>query len=38
MTDEPLAHEQTLRAAQDGAGDLTRLLLGFIERLSDADR
>ena len=27
MSDEPLSHEQTLRAAQDGAGDLTRLLL-----------
>ena len=32
MTDEPLAHEQTLGAAQDGAGDLTRLLLDFIAR------
>jgi xanthosine phosphorylase len=32
MTDEPLSHEQTLRAAQDGAGDLTRLLLEFIAR------
>ena len=30
MTDEPLSHEQTLRAAQDGAGDLARLLLNFI--------
>ncbi|MFZ0974870.1 MAG: purine-nucleoside phosphorylase, partial [Solirubrobacteraceae bacterium] len=34
MTDEPLSHEQTLRAAHDGAGDLTRLLLDFIPRLS----
>ncbi len=34
MTDEPLSHEQTLRAAQDGAGDLARLLLDFIPRLS----
>ncbi len=37
MTDEPLSHEQTLRAAEAGAGDLTRLLLAFIPRLSDAD-
>ena len=32
MSDEPLSHEQTLRAAQDGAGDLARLLLEFIPR------
>ena len=38
MTDEPLSHEQTLRAAEAGAGDLARLLLAFIPRLSDADR
>ena len=38
MTDEPLSHEQTLRAAEAGAGDLTRLLLDFIPRLTDADR
>jgi xanthosine phosphorylase len=39
MSDEPLSHEQTLRAAQDGAGELTRLLLEFIPRLrADADR
>ena len=37
MTDEPLSHEQTLRAAEAGAGDLTRLLLDFIPRLTDAD-
>ncbi len=37
MTDEPLSHEQTLRAAHDGAGDLTRLLLDFIPRLSSED-
>ena len=36
MTDEPLSHEQTLRAAQDGAGDMARLLLNFIPRLADA--
>ena len=39
MSEEPISHEQTLRAAQDGAGDLTRLLLEFIPRLrADADR
>jgi purine nucleoside phosphorylase len=38
MTDEPLSHEQTLRAAQDGAGDMARLLLNFIPRLADAGR
>jgi xanthosine phosphorylase len=38
MSDEPLSHEQTLRAAESGAGDLSRLLLEFIPRLSDADR
>ena len=39
MSEEPLSHEQTLRAAKDGAGELTRLLLNFIPRLhSDADR
>ncbi len=32
MSDEPLSHEQTLRAAEAGAGDLTRLLLDFIPR------
>jgi purine-nucleoside phosphorylase len=32
MTDEALSHEQTLSAAQDGAVDLTRLLLEFIPR------
>jgi xanthosine phosphorylase len=38
MTDEPINHGQTLRAAQDGAADLARLLLDFIPGLSDADR
>lgn len=33
MSDEPLSHAQTLRAAEDGAGDLARLLLAFIPRL-----
>jgi xanthosine phosphorylase len=32
MSDEPLSHEQTLRAAEAGAADLTRLLLDFIPR------
>jgi xanthosine phosphorylase len=32
MSDEPLSHEQTLSAAQDGAADLARLLLEFIPR------
>jgi len=32
MSDEPLSHEQTLRAAETGAGDLARLLLEFIRR------
>jgi xanthosine phosphorylase len=32
MSDEPLSHEQTLRAAETGAGDLSRLLLEFISR------
>ena len=36
MSDEPLSHEQTLRAAQDGAGDLTRLLLEFLARCDTA--
>jgi xanthosine phosphorylase len=36
MTDEPLDHEHTLRAAQDGAVDLARLLLDFIPRLAAA--
>jgi xanthosine phosphorylase len=32
MSDEPLSHGQTLRAAHDGAADLARLLLEFIPR------
>lgn len=32
MGDEALSHDQTLRAAEAGAGDLARLLLGFIPR------
>jgi xanthosine phosphorylase len=32
MSDEPLSHEQTLRAAEAGAADLSRLLLEFISR------
>jgi xanthosine phosphorylase len=32
LSDVPLSHEQTLRDGERAAGDLTRLLLGFIER------
>ena len=32
MSEEPLSHGQTLRAAHDGAADLARLLLEFIPR------
>jgi xanthosine phosphorylase len=32
MSDEPLSHEQTLSAAEAGAGDLARLLLEFVSR------
>jgi xanthosine phosphorylase len=38
MTEEPLSHEQTLKNAEQGAGELTRLLLAVIPRLGDADR
>jgi xanthosine phosphorylase len=34
LSGEPLSHEQTLRAAEAGAGDLARLLLDFILRLN----
>ena len=33
LSAEPLSHAQTLRDAERAAGDLTRLLLGFVERL-----
>ena len=33
LTDEPLSHEQTLHGAERASGDLTRLLLGFLERI-----
>jgi xanthosine phosphorylase len=32
MSEEPLTHDQTLRAAEAGAGDLSRLLLEFVSR------
>jgi xanthosine phosphorylase len=32
LSEVPLSHEQTLRDAELAAGDLTRLLLGFVER------
>lgn len=39
LSDEPLSHEQTLRDAEGAAADLTRLLLGLIERIGiDAHR
>jgi xanthosine phosphorylase len=38
MSDEPLSHEQTLRAAEAGAGDLARLLLEFIPRCGPRNR
>ena len=34
LSDVELSHEQTLRDAQRAAGDLTRLLLRFLERVS----
>ena len=33
MSEVPLSHEQTLRDAQNAAGDLSRLLLRFLERM-----
>ncbi len=33
MSDVPLSHEQTLRDGARAAGDLTRLLLGLVERI-----
>ncbi|HEY2320505.1 MAG TPA: purine-nucleoside phosphorylase [Solirubrobacteraceae bacterium] len=39
LSDEPLSHEQTLRDAERAAGDLARLLLGFVGRIgADARR
>jgi xanthosine phosphorylase len=37
MSDVPLSHEQTLRDGERAAGDLSRLLLGFVERIGDGD-
>jgi len=37
LSDVPLSHEQTLRDAQRAAGDLTRLLLGFVARIGNGD-
>jgi xanthosine phosphorylase len=38
LSDQPLSHEQTLREAERAGGDLTRLLLGLLERIgADAD-
>jgi len=33
LSEEPLGHEQTLRDAERAAGELTRLLLGLLERI-----
>ena len=33
LSAEPLSHAQTLRDAERAAGDLARLLLGFVERI-----
>ncbi|HEX3977693.1 MAG TPA: purine-nucleoside phosphorylase [Solirubrobacteraceae bacterium] len=35
LSDVPLSHEQTLRDGERAAGDLSRLLLGFLERIGD---
>jgi xanthosine phosphorylase len=37
LSDEPLSHEQTLRDAERAAGDLTQLLLAFLERMGAHD-
>ncbi len=37
LSDVPLSHEQTLRDGERAAGDLGRLLLGFLERIGGGD-
>jgi xanthosine phosphorylase len=37
MSEVPLSHEQTLRDGERAAGDLSRLLLGFLERIGGQD-
>jgi xanthosine phosphorylase len=37
LGDQPLGHEQTLRDAERAAQDLSRLLLGFLERIGGDD-
>jgi xanthosine phosphorylase len=37
MSDVPLSHEQTLRDGERAAGDLSRLLLGFLKRIGAGD-
>jgi xanthosine phosphorylase len=37
MSEVPLSHEQTLRDGERAAGDLGRLLLGFLERIGGED-
>ncbi|MDQ6820024.1 MAG: purine-nucleoside phosphorylase [Actinomycetota bacterium] len=38
LSEEPLSHEQTLRDAERAAGDLSRLLLRFFERIGTVAR
>jgi xanthosine phosphorylase len=38
LSDEPLSHEQTLRDAERAAGDLSSLLLCFLERIGAGAR
>jgi xanthosine phosphorylase len=37
LGEEPIGHEQTLRDARRAAGDLTRLLAAFVERIGAGD-
>ncbi len=37
LSEVPLSHAQTLRDAERAAGDLSRLLLGFLERIGAGD-
>ena|GEM_PF-3837692 len=34
MSDEPLGHEHTMAMAKEAAGDLTRLIVAFLEDLA----
>jgi xanthosine phosphorylase len=37
LSDVPISHEQTLRDGERAAGDLSRLLLAFLERIGNGD-